>query len=44
MKKYPYQGNLVKEYLYLKKKFGDNPKPSHYKQLKRLEKYMERTT
>ena len=39
----PYQGNLVKEYMQLLKKFGNNPRPSRVKKLSRLEKYMERT-
>lgn len=39
----PYQGNLVKEYMQLLKKFGDNPRPSRLKQLRKLERYMERT-
>lgn len=43
MMKYPYQGNLVKEYMNLRKKFGDNPRPSRLKQLQKLERYMERT-
>ena len=42
--KYPYQGNLVKEYVNLLKKFGDNPRPSRAKKLRQLQRYMERTT
>jgi hypothetical protein len=42
--KYPYQGNLVKEYVNLRKKFGDNPRPSRARKLRQLERYMERTS
>lgn len=41
--KLPYQANLVKEYVNLRKRVGDNPTPAQSKKLRKLEKYMERT-
>ena len=42
--KYPYQARLVAEYVNLRNKYGDNPRSARAKKLRKLERYMERTT
>ena len=43
MKKYPYQAHLVREYMFLKQKYGNTARPSRVKALAKLERYMSRT-